>query len=142
MLEVVKFQSEHLMRLQEQKATAYLRPYFKPENYQAIENCTYSYTGISNGRVLICAGIFEIWPGRAEAWAILDQDCKKEFLLIHRAAKRFFDICSIKRIEATVDVNFNNAHRWALALGFKMEASRMRAYHPNGTDCALYARVN
>lgn len=143
MITVERFKGEHLLRLDEQGATAYLRPYFRDESIKALEHSAFAYTAFSKetNRVLGCGGVYEFWKDRGEAWAILSKNCRKEFIAIHNATKRFFDLCSIRRIEVTVDCNFNNAHRWARSLGFQMEAERMRAYHPNGTDCALYARV-
>lgn len=81
------------------------------------------------------------WEGRGEAWAIIDDDCKKEFLTIHNFAKRFFEICPLKRIEATVDAGFSPGHRWVKMLGFKLEAPLLKSYLPNGGDSSLYAKV-
>lgn len=140
MIEVVKFTPEHLDRLDEQEATAYLRPYLRPEHVQALA-AGQSYTALAGERVVACAGVVEHWPGRGEAWAYLDRDCRRHFLAITNAVRRFLDVCPLRRVEAVVDVEFPAGHRWVRALGFALEAPRMAAYRPDGGDCALYARV-
>jgi hypothetical protein len=142
MIEVVKFKAEHLEQLNEQQATAYLLAHVKPEHTAVMENSAYSFTGISeHGRVVVCAGVVELYQGRGEAWAILDANCKREFLSIHNAVKRFLEVSPVRRVEAVVDEEFAPGHRWVQMLGFELEAPRMRAYRPGGENCALYARV-
>lgn len=142
MIEVLRFKAEHMAYMKEQEATAYLKKYTTPEQDKLLETAL-SNTIVSkiDGRVLFCGGVVEYWPGRGEAWAIFDQNVKKEFVYIHSAVKRFFDICPVKRIEAAVDVGFEAGHRWIKTLGFTLEAPILKSYRPEGTDVSLYARV-
>jgi hypothetical protein len=141
MIEVVKFTAEHLKKLDEQEATKHLASYFTDKHAELLAQDRYAYTGLCGARVVVCAGIVETWPGRGQAWAIFDRSCLKEFIHIHAIVKRFLDAVPIKRVEAAVDCNFKNGHRWIKALGFELEAERMTAYQPDGSDCSLYARV-
>jgi hypothetical protein len=141
MIEVVRFQAKHMAQIEDQEINAYLRPFITGAHIRALEEAQHSFTGLSNGRAVVCAGVTEYWPNRGEAWAILDLSCKKEFLGIHHAVRNFLNTYPLRRIEAAVDVGFEAGHRWAKALGFQLEASRLRAYRPDGGDCSLYARV-
>lgn len=138
---MVNYKAEHLDQIVEQKATAYLRAYITPDHMRELEKSKMSYTGIVNGRVVFCAGVIEYWPGRGEAWTFIDGDCKKEFYAIHKIVKRFLEVCPVKRVEATVDVGFEQGHRWVKNLGFKLEAPVMKSYMPGGGDSSLYAKV-
>lgn len=141
MIEIVKFKAQHWHDIDEQEATMHLRVFFTSEQIEKLEDTRYSYTAVSEGRVVACGGVFEYWPGRGEAWMEMAKTCKREFLEIHNAVKRFLDICPLTRIEMTVDSDFDEGHRWARSLGFEMEAERMRKYGPDGKDYALYARI-
>ena len=141
MIEIVKFLPKHWEEMEQQETTAYLRP-LTPAGYtQALAESPFSYTAISEGRIVACSGVIEHWPGRAEAWAELAQISRKEFLAIHNAVKRFLEVCPYRRIEATVAVEFDAAHRWIKLLGFELEAPVMRKFGIDGGDCALYARI-
>ena len=134
------FKASDLMELDEQEATQWLRAYVRPEHAAALERGM-SYTARVDGKIVVCAGVVEHWEGRGEAWAFLAKDSGKHFVAIHRAVKRFLDVCPIKRIEAAVDYEFEPGHEWVTMLDFKIEAQRMRGYFPDGRDATLYARV-
>jgi len=93
------------------------------------------------GKIVAHMGIRPLGADRAECWAILDWTCKNEFQSIHRVAKEYLKTSHFTRIEAVVECDFEAGHRWVKALGFELEAERMRYYYPDGKDCALYARV-
>jgi hypothetical protein len=126
-----------------QEGQAYLSNWITPQQASALENETWAFTAMQdNGVPLGCAGVVHMWQGRGMAWAYLSKYAAEEkFILVHRAVRRFLSACYLQRIEMTVDCDFEPGHRWAKMLGFKMEAERMRAYRPDGGDCALYARI-
>lgn len=140
-MEVVKLEASHVEWLLKQKATQGFGTFWTKQHTERLEKDRYAYTGIEGDRILFCAGVVEYWPGRGEAWAILDQALKTDFLKVHNAVKRFLDICPLKRIEATVDFEFEAGHRWVELLGFRLEAERMQSYRMDGGDASLYARV-
>ena len=139
-MNVLTFKAEHLADMALQEAQAYLSTWVKPEMAEALEEHP-SYSGEVDGRIVVCSGIVPIWMGRAMAWAYLAPDAGQHFLAIHREVKRFLDNCYLQRIEATVDIDFEQGHRWMKLLGFKLEAPCMRAYRPDGGNCSLYARI-
>lgn len=141
MITVVKLKAEHLDLLDEQGATAYLKPYMNDSHLKALVDAPYTYTALYKDRVVLCAGVIEYWPGRGEGFAIFDKNCREIFSEIHYCVKAFLDSCPVKRVEAAVHVDFKAGHRWAKALGLKLEAPILRSYLPGGGDCSLYARV-
>lgn len=142
MVKVLKLKAEHLLELAAQEGNGGMRSFMTPAYAAELEKAEHAYSAVSeSGRVVACAGIAKYWPGRAEGWAFFDRRCKRDFLSIHRAVRKFLDGYPVRRIEAAVESGFEAGHRWALALGFELEAPRMRAYTPEGRDCALYARV-
>jgi len=92
------------------------------------------------GNPVACGGVTEVWPGRAQTWAILIKESGRYMTRITRAAKELFDRCSSARIEITVESNFEQGKRWAEILGFKEEAY-MRKYFPNGSDAIIFSKV-
>lgn len=141
MIEIVKFEPGHYHRIQEQGATDHLRPHVTEQHLAALAALPHSYTALVDGQPIACGGLIPMWPGRAEAWAVLDATCGRQFLAVHNAARRFLDMVDIHRIEASVEVGFVAGHRWLRALGFHMEAPRMLRYGWDGRDYSLYARV-
>lgn len=141
MIEIVKFIPQHWKDLDEQDATVGLRKYLTEGHISLAAESPYSYTALDGDRIIGCGGVVEYWPGRGEAWAFLSRNCKREFVQVHKAVKRFFELCPIARIEAIVDLGFPQATRWVEMLGFELEAPRMKKYTPDGHDYALYARV-
>jgi RimJ/RimL family protein N-acetyltransferase len=81
-----------------------------------------------------------MWDNRAQAWALIAAGAGRHFVRMFRAMKSFLELQDIRRIEATVDARFEQGHRMMRMLGFEYEGL-MRAYLPDGRDCALYGRV-
>lgn len=140
MFEIVPFQAAHLAQIRLQAAQAYLSEWVTHEQGAALEQHP-SYAAMVDGEPVGAAGVIPMWQGRAMAWSFISEVGPKNFLKCHRAVKRFLDGCYVQRLEMTVDCHHEEAHRWAKLLGFEMEAERMKAYAPDGHDCALYARV-
>lgn len=141
MIEIVSFKYEHLGMMKEQVATMATFPKINEVHGRTLQTSGFSYTMMGGGEVLGCAGVLPYWPGRGEAWTILSGDCGKYFISMHKAVKRFLDICPFKRVEATVDCYFEEGHRWIKMLGFELEAPRMRKYTEDGGDYSLYSRI-
>ena len=92
-----------------------------------------------NDIICVC-GLAPQWTNRAVAWAVLSETAGKYFIKLHRIIKKLFNQVDYRRIEATVDINFKQGHRWMRMLGFEPEGY-MKAYTPLGDDQILYARV-
>lgn len=138
---ITPYQPTHLDALMLQPAQEMARPLLAdPEYRKALAVPGMAFSALDGDRVLCCAGLIQYWEGRAEAWALMGQDLKRDFLRIHYATRRFLDVCGFRRIEATVDPDFGCARAWIEALGFKYEGL-MPGYTPDGRDCFRYARV-
>ena len=86
-------------------------------------------------------GIVPIWPGMGQAWAVFGKSAGRHMLAITRHGEYLLNTVPFKRVQTTVRCDFAAGHRWMKALGFEMEAERMKAYDLMGRDHALYARV-
>lgn len=88
-------------------------------------------------RVVACAGLAEVWPGRFQAWGLFGKLRPREWVLARRACRQVLE-ATPGRIEATAA--FEPAEAFLISLGFEKEGV-MRAYW-KGRDHALFARVN
>lgn len=141
MIEVIEFKPEHMAELIEQDSTAWLGQYLDSQHSEALAKHI-SYTFVSNGKIRGCAGAVEFWPNRCEVWAVLTDGLKQEFLPLHLAAKKQIEKLPYVRIEAKVDRDYMNAHRWVRSLGFQLEEPRLVKYFPDGRDASGYVRLH
>lgn len=140
MIEVVPLKAEHVEWLKEHGGLGYLAQFVDREKLLLLEK-TEAYTLLSHvGGVLACMGFVDFWPNRGEVWAMFNPRCRSQFLLVHRIAKRIVDSHQCRRLEATVDADFPQGHRWIGLLGFKKEAL-MKCYTVDGRDSILYAKI-
>lgn len=139
-MRIEPFKPEHLKRLLLQPKQETIRPFFENPEYGKLLANDLAYTAFDGSRVLCCAGLIPLWEGRAEAWALMGDDLKRDFLKIHHAVRLFLNASNIRRIEAMVDAQFESAKAWVEMLGFQNEGL-MRAYTPDGRDCIRYAKM-
>lgn len=99
-----------------------------------------AWVGEHEGEIVAIAGLIPQWENRALAWAYISKNAGPHFRKIHKAVCRFLDQSDFRRIEATIDVGFDEGVRWIEMLGFEYEGY-MKAYRPDGADMLLYARV-
>lgn len=137
---VAPFAYEDMFLIRLQPMQAVLAEWVTEADARALEAHP-SFTGWIDGTPVGCAGIIPQWQDRAIAWAYLSAVCPPVMVAVHKAVARFLASCDIRRIETSVHCDFAAGHRWAVMLGFEMEAPRMRAYGADGHDAALYARV-
>ena len=142
-MKIVKFRAAHLDALQLQDAQTYFHGEFNDPSYgRALEQSQYSFTALDGDKVICCAGMHEVWPGRAVAWALVSKDAGPHLRAIHRATLGFMAQSPWRRIEAMVEGGFEAGHRWIKMLGFVCETpDAMRGYSPSGVDFYLYSRV-
>lgn len=137
---IVPFAPTHLESLALQPSQVGFSKYFDPTYGPALQSGGPCFTGVEDKEVIGCAGVIRQWDNRAIAWALLSAHCGKNFPRIHKAVSRFLDSTEFRRIEAFVDVDFEQGHRWVNMLGFEREGY-MRAFNPDGRDAVLYARI-
>lgn len=140
-LTVTKCELKDFDMIKCQEAMKYLQAYVTPEYRAALVSEPFSYTIRANDRVVFIGGVYRMWEGRGEAWAIFDENCKTVFLSIHREVKKYLNLIPTRRIEATVDCDFVAGNRLMKTLGFKCEAPRMKYFRQDGRDVALYSYI-
>jgi|JI9StandDraft_2_1071091.scaffolds.fasta_scaffold04911_5 hypothetical protein len=137
--QVVPFEPEHILQLDVQEAQRLT----DDEQARALAApFGWAWTGMVDGVPVACAGLVEVWQGRAYAWALLARTAGPWMAAITRAVRRALKASTFDRIEMAVDAGFVAGQRWALLLGFELETPRpLRRYLPGGRDAYLYAMV-
>jgi hypothetical protein len=100
-----------------------------------------AYSARENGKIIGCAGFFELWPGVAEAWSMLSPEVKNPFFL-HRTALRmkrqFCTDHNIHRMQAFVLEGGETEERWIRRLGFTDKECVLKEFSPDKGDMGLY----
>lgn len=140
---LVPFKARHLYGLDLQEQQRYLSSFITTEEMKGLENTKYcqAWTYFVDGNPVGCCGVLKQWEGRAVAWMYLDKKAGRHLIRGVRFIKRYLETTPYRRIEATVDEGFEQAHRLVQMLGFKLEAENMKGFLPNGGNAALYAMV-
>lgn len=100
-----------------------------------------SFSGWVDHRCVGCAGFVPILEHHARAWALLSKDCLPHMLAVTRFVRKVMARSAYTRIDAAIPCDFAPGRRWAEALGFVVEAERMKKYDAFGRDATLYAFV-
>jgi hypothetical protein len=138
-------EEEHVNFLIKSDKSGSLGRFIQPQHVHIVCNSNngIAYTVFDGEEVLFCGGVIEFWKNRGEVWGIFNAEMSKhQFLAVHRATKRFLEVCPVRRLEAMVETDFVQGHRWIKKLGFEVEAVRLRSYFPNGKDGTMYAKIN
>lgn len=138
--QVIPYQPQHLHAIDLQGPQKLLGDWVTPAQADSLVG-RYSFTGVHDGQPIVCAGVVELWHNRFLTWAYLDSRAGRCFMQIHMAVRSFLNTLQGARVEAAVDCDFENGHRWVKTLDFRLEAPRMVKFLPNGKDCSLYSRT-
>lgn len=93
-----------------------------------------------DGRPVAAAGLAEIHPHHATAWAIIGEDAGPAMLAFTRAIRRVFAAGAYARIDMTVQAGFAAGQRWARMLGFRF-ACRLMKFGADASDHDLFERL-
>ena len=140
-LVIEKLKAEHLFTLFEEDSAKPFARHYTPEHARNLEQNNLCYTAFMDGKIVACGGAVEYWKDRGEAWIIFGKTYAGNFILLQRAAKKFIEMCPLRRLESSILLHYEEGHRWIKSLGFELETPLARAYTQDGEDCALYARV-
>lgn len=103
-----------------------------------------AFTALGDGEVYAMFGIWQLWPGVAEAWLIPSGKISRKTIAMHRASLKFFEYSAekmqIKRLQFTVHTQNVQADRWAKRCYFDKEGL-LHKYGPDGSDYWMYARI-
>lgn len=112
-----------------------------PATYASVERPPgLAMTARDGDKIVLCGGIIPTTSNMGLLWAVLAADAGQHMVWLHRATRRFLDIESRRRIEATVQEGFPAGCRWLELLGFEYEGP-MRGYGDDGETHLRYARV-
>lgn len=139
-MQITPFQAEDFHLLVPQPAQAWVRDVVTSAELRDAQGPN-SCTAWVDGEPMWCFGWFEVCPTRAVVWTFMSANAGPHFTAIHREAKARIEALPHRRVETTVDWDFDAGHRWVRMLGFDLEHPRLRAYRADGGDSALYARV-
>jgi hypothetical protein len=142
-MKIEPFKPGHFAELTSRPSEACMRAVMNdPEHLNTVARFD-SWTMRIGGRVVACAGLLPLWDGRYEAWAVVASDIGCFGMLrLHRAAVRYLDLRTERRIEATVMRGFEQGQKWVRLLGFECETPNgMRGYLPGGETADLFSRV-
>lgn len=97
---------------------------------------------MEGGQIYAVAGVFPLWEGCGEAWAIPTKRIKDRKIAIARHFRKTLDLAfedlKMRRVQAAVKVGHNEAHRLARFVGME-EEGLMKRYGPEGADYVRYA---
>lgn len=140
-MKIVALTPAHVLAVQMQQAQAYASSLITAQHAADLATAKgVAWAGLDGDTVIGCAGLLEMHPQRAMAWAMFSNDALRQFKTIHRIVSNAIEAAPWRRIEMTVDAQHRAAIAWAERLGFECEGL-MAAYTPDGRDCFLYARV-
>jgi hypothetical protein len=142
MIEIVRFEAAHVDRMRMQAAQAWFQGHATAETMKGVEQGPFAVTFMEAGEPVLCGGAMAYWEHRALVWSLFsDRVNRRNFVGVHAAAERFLAALPFKRLEASVDVGFEQGHRWMRLLGFKVEAPLQEAFQVNGSDSVGYVRI-
>jgi hypothetical protein len=139
-LTIVPYEPEHLLAIRHQPWQAGATQTIEHARSLAMSHCAYTALCDRTARPLLCAGIIEIWTGRAMCWASFDVDAAPVMLAAHRRTRLELDRAPFKRLEMYVVPGFLQAWRWAEMLGFTLECC-MEFGSPDGRDLYVFKRI-
>lgn len=98
------------------------------------------FTAERGGAILAIGGFDFHWPGRAQVFMACS-NLREEGFALARALKRLIALQRVRRLEATVRVDFATAIRFLRFLGFR-ECARLDGYGIDGGDYILFDIVD
>ncbi len=108
-------------------------------------------TGVFDGRVIGCGGLFEIWPGVAEAWVTFVSDVGNLHIdpsIVKSQLHKWMKDFNLARVHAPLRADWEIGIKYAQWLGFKPDGwpdvpngVRMRKYHYDGTDAIMHSII-
>lgn len=136
----VPFEAAHAERIRLQPCQHEGASYADRRHYEKLAK-TPAFTVMDGDEVLMCAGVLQVWPGRAVCWSMLAEGIGHRMVACVRHALRFLAEQPAGRYEMDVEFGHAEGERMARALGFELETPRLRAFYPNGGDGTMFVRV-
>ncbi len=99
-----------------------------------------AFTMLSYSFPVAAAGLIEVHPHYATAWALLGWDAGEVMLAMTRAIRQVLAAAVYSRVDTTVRTDFPQGQRWARMLGLERRCT-MAKWGPDGSDFDLYERI-
>lgn len=141
MIEIVPYLPSHAALIELQPAQRLAAGLVTPDYARRLADEGPAVTVMVDRQPHGCMGLAWQWPGRGIVWALLSAGLGPNGLTaLSLRAARWLDRHDWQRVEAYIDPDHTNGHRWARLFGFRHEG-RLRRYAPDGRDIDLYAIV-
>lgn len=142
MLEYRPFKSGHLKYLAPQVEQRHEHAVLLNSEYADIVDNNFGLSAWVGDKCVGASGVVPMFSHRAVAWAILSKDAAPYMVPIVRKVRRTLATLPYRRIEMTVNAEFENGRRFAELIGMTLETPEpLRAYGATGSDEYMYARV-
>jgi hypothetical protein len=135
---ILPFRPEHLARIKNlQEVQRRAVSDLPPKWLQLVAQANPAVSAVVNDQIIGCAGIIVSSSGTGFLWGAISQDAGPHFIAMHRAALRLLEMARLARIEAMVEVDFDEGARWLDLLGFRFDG-RVSNDGLNGEDHCRY----
>ena len=140
---LTEYRREHLIPLMDQASNIANKKVYVEDGLAAFLETQHGYTGLIDGKPMVCGGVLKLWEGRGYVWTVFNEEAKHCFVPIFRGISRVLktELLRYRRLEMAVPANFEVGHRRAKLLGFKVECALAEQYLPGGEDCVLYSML-
>jgi len=144
-LVIIPFEPEHLYRLRPRGFEAKEMELLGDPVGRVKEYLKYgvAYTGCVNGDIIGCAGLFRLWPGVAEVWAVTTPLVEKYPVSFHKAIyrglERLQNDMGLWRIQTAIHKDHWVSQEWVKRMGFEFEGD-MPGYGPDKSTYRRFAR--
>jgi len=86
-----------------------------------------AYSVFADNKIIGIGGVYVLWPGTGEAWALVGPGIKKHGVFFLRESMRRLDEMAkqmkLQRVQAAVQQDFDSGLRYIMALGFEYEGA-------------------
>ena len=142
MLEYKPFKVGHLQYLAPQEAQRHEHAVLLRSDYADIVDSNFGLSAWVGNQCIAASGVVPMFSHRAIAWARVSNDAAPYMVEIVRKVRRTLAILPYRRIEMTVNAEFENGRRFAELVGMTLETPEpLRAFGARGEDEYLYARI-
>lgn len=134
--------AEDIDRIELQSAQGYSCGTMETYDFAPLIEANLAWAAEHDGEIVALGGFYVFWENRSVAWALISRTAGSVFPSLHKHVLKSINEWgkTCRRVEITVDVGFEQGHRWAKMLGFTVEGY-LKAFRPDGGDVILYSRV-
>jgi RimJ/RimL family protein N-acetyltransferase len=146
MIRVEKFKPEHMVNIEKKDPDSSLLELMGDIDTRAetYANSGPALTLFDDDTLLAVGGVIMFWQGVGEVWMMVSPEGRKKGLALFKCMSDFLNTCfneyGFHRIQTSVLVSFQEAHKCIMRLGFIPEGM-MAHYGPNKENYIRYVRL-